>query len=161
MNEQKARLIREGFFAGIVGYGAVVALFAIANVMSGENVLHTPLVLGTALLGGAVDQTGPFAPILAFNGLHLLVSLALGFGASILAARAEQDHDLGSGLVFFVLALGGWVPIFFGAMTVEYLHALAWWEVLAGSAVGGVATLGYIALAHRTLVEALFAEAKL
>ena len=37
MNEQKARLVREGFFAGIVGYGAVVALFAIANVMSGDR----------------------------------------------------------------------------------------------------------------------------
>lgn len=159
MTEARRRVFREGLIAGILGYLAVVALFAILNISAGEGLLHTPELLGSALLGNALDPGGA-APILAYNGLHLLVSLALGIGASFLAGRAESDHDLGSGLVFFVLALGGWVPIFFGAVTVEYLHALGWAEVLAGSAVGAFATLGYIALSHRSLVQALFDEAK-
>lgn len=160
MSEERARSIREGFVAGLLGYAAVVTLFAVLNLMAGESPFHTASLLGSALLGSALDQPGAFGPILAYNGVHLLVSVALGVAAAFLAGRAEMDHDLGSGLVFGVLALGGWVPIFFGAVTVEYLHALTWVDVVAGSAVGAVATLGYIALAHRTLVRSLFEEAR-
>jgi hypothetical protein len=159
MSANGRRVLREGFVAGFLGYAAVVLLFAILNLLAGQGLFHTPRVLGSALLGPALDPPGP-APILAYNGLHLIVSLALGVGAAFLAGRAEEDHDLGSGLVFFVLALGGWVPIFFGALTVEWLQALTWTEVVAGSAVGAVATLGYVALSHRPLVRALFAEAR-
>ena len=159
MTETRRRVFREGLIAGVLGYLAVVALFAVADITSGEGLLHTPQMLGSALLGDVLDP-GSAAPILAYNGLHLLVSLALGLGASFLAGRAEDDHDLGSGLVFFVLAIGGFVPIFFGAVTVEYLQAMGWAEVIAGSALGAIATLGYIALSHRALVQALFDEAK-
>ncbi|MDT8341829.1 MAG: hypothetical protein RQ751_09980 [Longimicrobiales bacterium] len=159
MTEARRRMLREGLTAGLLGYATVVALFALLNLAAGEWVLRTPFVLGSALLGSALDQPGAFGPILAYNGLHLLVSLALGTAAAALAARAEVDHDLGSGLVFIVLVMGGWVPLTFGAVTVEYLHVLAWPEVVAGCALGGMATLGYLALAHRTLVRALFREA--
>lgn len=160
MTEDRRRLIREGITAGLLGYGAVVLLFIVLNLMAGEPLFHTPFLLGSALLGSLLDQPGIYGPILAYNGLHLVVSLALGVGASVLAQRAEADHDLGSGLVFFVLALGGWVPIFFGAVTVEYLHVLTWLQVVAGSAIGGAVTLGYLAWSHRPLVAALFDEAR-
>jgi hypothetical protein len=107
-----------------------------------------------------MDPVGPWAAVLSFNALHLLVSLALGVGAAGLAYRAELDHGLAMGLVFFVLAMGGFVPIFFGAVTVEFLHALQWPEVVVGSLAGAVGTLGYLAWAHRDLVLALFREAE-
>lgn len=160
MTSQRSRLLKEGVVAGLLGYIAVVALFAFLNALQGLPLFYTPTVLGTALLGGALDPTGPYAPVLAYNGLHLVATLALGVAASFLAARAEADHDLGAGLVFFVLALGGWVPIFFGAIAVEYLEALSWLDVVVGSAVGAAATLGYVAWAHRGLVADLLAEAR-
>lgn len=159
MTEESRRLLREGIMAGILGYASVVALFIVLNLMDGRPLFETPFLLGSALLGDRLDQPGIYGPILAYNGLHLVVSLALGTVASFMAQRAETDHELGSGLVFFVLAMGGWVPIFFGAITVEYLQVLSWMEVVAGSAVGGGATLGYLAWSHRPLVEALFDEA--
>ena len=159
MTEDRRRLIREGVTAGLLGYGSVVLLFIVLNLMAGEPVFHTPFLLGSALLGSLLDQPGIYGPILAYNGLHMAVSLGLGVFASLLAQRAEADHDLGSGLVFFVLAMGGWVPIFLGAITVEYLQVLTWTQVVAGSAVGGAVTLGYLAWAHRPLVAALFEEA--
>lgn len=159
MTEERRRFVQEGITAGILGYGAVVALFIVLNLAAGEPLFQTPFLLGSALLGSSLDQVGVYGPILAYNGLHLVVSMALGVGASFLAYRAELDHDLGSGLVFFVLALGGWVPIFFGALTVEYLHVLTWVQVVSGSALGAIVTLGYLAMAHRTLVKALFEEA--
>ncbi|UCC26199.1 MAG: hypothetical protein JSU98_03655 [Gemmatimonadales bacterium] len=160
MSDERNRLIREGFIAGLLGYGAVVALFAILNLVAGLSPFHTASVLGSALLGSALDQAGPLGPVLAYNGLHLVVSILLGIGASFLANQAEADHDLGSGVVFGLLALGGWIPIFFGAITVEYLHAVGWAEVLAGSLVGAGAILAYIGWAHRDLVQALFEEAQ-
>lgn len=159
MTEQRRRLIQEGLTAGLLGYGAVVALFIVLNLAAGDPLFQTPLALGTALLGGFLDEPGVYGPILAYNGLHLVVSLGLGTAMAALVQRAEADHDLGSGLVFFVLALGGWVPIFMGAVTVEYLHVLTWSQVVAGSAVGGIATLAYLARAHWELLRDLFREA--
>ena len=158
------QVILDGFVAGLLGYAAVVLLFAFLNVASLQGVFHTPELLGRALLGGVTDGgSGPgsaLAPVLAFNGLHLLISLALGLGVSALAERAEDDHALGFGLVFGIIAVGGFVPIFVGAITVELFGAITWRDVLAGSFAGALGTLGYVAWVHRDLVRALFSEAK-
>jgi hypothetical protein len=163
MRRTTKQVILDGFVAGLLGYAAVVLLFASLNVASLQSVFHTPELLGRALLGGLTDGTGPgsvLAPVLAFNGLHLVVSLVLGLVFSTLADMAEEDHGLGFGLIFAVIATGGFVPMFFGAVTVELLQAITWADVLAGSLVGAVATLGYLAWVHRELVRTLFAEAK-
>ena len=160
MPTPRSTIVREGLIAGILGYAAVAIVFVILNVSQGLSPVHTADVLGRALLGGAMDPVGPWGAVLAFNALHLLVSLGLGVVAAALAYRAELDHGLAMGLVFFVLAMGGFVPIFFGAVTVELLHALRWPEVVVGSLAGAVGTLGYLAYAHRDLVLALFREAE-
>lgn len=160
MVTQRAQVIREGLVAGLLGYIAVAAVFVILNVAQGLSPVHTPHVLGEALLGGWMDPLEAWTAVIAFNGVHLLATLLLGIGAAFLAARAELDHGLAMGLVFFVLAIGGFVPIFFGAITVEFLHALQWSEVLIGSVAGAVGTLGYLAWAHRALVLDLFEEAE-
>lgn len=164
MERTRNQILLDGFVAGLLGYLAVVLLFAFLNVSSMHGVFRTPELLGRALLGGVTDSdTGPgsaLAPVLAFNGLHLLVSLGLGLVASRLAAAAEHDHGLGYGLIFAVIALGGFLPIFFGAITVEYLQAITWRDAVAGTVTGAVATLSYIAWVHRGLVRALFSEAK-
>lgn len=164
MQRTNRSVVVDGFVAGLLGYVAVVLLFAFLNVASLHGVFRTAEMLGRALLGGVTDGgTGPgsaLAPVLVFNGLHLIVSLLLGLAASRLAEAAEHDHGLGYGLIFSVIAVGGFVPIFVGAITVEYLHALTWRDAVAGSVVGASATLGYVAWVHRGLVRTLFAEAK-
>ncbi len=164
MERARNQVVLDGFIAGLLGYLAVVLLFAFLNVSSMQGVFRTPEMLGRALLGGVTDSgTGPGAALaaaLAFNGLHLLVSLALGLVASRLAVAAEHDHGLGYGLIFAVIAIGGFLPIFFGAITVEHLQALTWAGAVAGTVTGAAATLGYVAWVHRGLVRALFAEAK-
>lgn len=160
MPAHRAPFLREGLVAGLLGYVAVAAVFVVLNVSQGLSPVHTPQLLGEALLGGRMDPVEPWAAILAFNGLHLLVTLVLGVAMAFLAFRAELDHALGMGLLFFVVAVGGWVPIFFGAVTVEFLHALRWPEVLLGSVTGAIATLGYLGWSHRELLNQLFREAE-
>lgn len=153
-------LIRQGMAAGLLGYAGVVAVFALLNVAQGLDAFHTPRVLGGALLGGGLDPAEPMAAILAYNGLHLLVSLAVGLVGAFLAEKAEGDHALAMGLVFCVLAMGGWVPIMFGAVTVELLGALQWAEVLLGTGTGALALVGTLAWLHRSLLGDLFREAR-
>jgi hypothetical protein len=162
MARTRNQLVVDGFVAGLLGYAAVAALFALLNLASMQGAFRTPLLLGEALLGGVTGGTGPgsaLAPVLAFNGLHLLVSLALGLALSFLIERAEDDHGLGYGLVFTLLVVFGFVPIFLGALTVELLRAITWTDVLLGSLTGALATLGYLGWVHRGLVTELFREA--
>ncbi|MEQ9570370.1 MAG: hypothetical protein RLN75_09290 [Longimicrobiales bacterium] len=158
MSSLRTPYFREGLVAGILGYVAVAAVFVVLNVSQGLSPAHTPHVLGEALLGGSMDPVEPWAAVIAFNGVHLLATLLLGLAMAYLAHRAELDHALGMGLLFLIVAVGGWVPIFFGAVTVEFLHALQWSEVLLGSVAGAVGTLGYLGWSHRELVHALFRE---
>lgn len=161
MHRTRKQLVLDGFIAGLLGYAAVVLLFAFVNLASMRGIFATPEALGRAILGTTDRAAGPggaMAPILAFNGLHLLVSLALGMLVAFLAEQAETDHGLAYGLVFTAIAVGGFVPIFFGAITVEALHALSWKSAVAGSVAGGLATLGYITWLHRDLVHQLFQE---
>ena len=158
MSVNARRILQEGFVAGILGYASVVLLFVVLDVLSGHGIFHTPRVLGSALLGPALDPPGP-APILAYNGLHLLVCLALGTFVALLAGRAEEHHRLGFGITFILLAGSAWVPVAFGVVTVAWLGALTWLEVVAGTVVGGVATIGYVALSHRPLVREFIEEA--
>lgn len=155
MPTTRATILREGLMAGLLGYLAVAGFFALLNVSQGLGPLSTPDAIGRALLGDTIDPLGRWAPALAYNGLHLVASLVLGMIGAGLAYRAELDHDLAMGLVFFTLAVGGFLPLMSGAVMVEVLHALRWTEVLAGSLAGAVGTLGYLSWTHRKLVATL------
>jgi hypothetical protein len=160
MRARRDVVIRQGLVAGLLGYGGVVAIFALLNLSQGLDAFHTPRILGSALLAGALDPVEPLAAIFAYNGLHLLASLAMGLIGAILADRAEEDHALAMGLVFAVLAMGGWIPLVFGAVTVEMLGALRWVEVLLGTGTGALFLVGTLAWAHRALLADLFREAE-
>ncbi len=92
MHRTRKQLVLDGFIAGLLGYAAVVLLFAFVNLASMRGVFATPEALGRAILGTTDRAAGPggaMAPVLAFNGLHLLVSLALGMLVAFLAEQAE------------------------------------------------------------------------
>ena len=160
MSTTKRTVFQEGLIAGVLGYASVAIVFAVLNVSQGLAPTFTPDVMGRALLGGGgLEPVSPWAAVLAFNALHLSLSIGIGFVAAFLASRAELDHDLAMGLVFFVMALGGFVPILSGTVMVEFLHALRWSEAVIGSLAGAVSALGYLGWVHRDLVLALFNEA--
>jgi hypothetical protein len=161
MTTTKSHVFQEGLIAGVLGYAAVAIVFVVLNVSQGLSPVFTPGVMGRALLGGGgLDPVSPWAGVLAFNALHLGLSMLIGLVAAFLAQRAEDDHDLAMGLVFFVMVLGGFIPILSGTLMVELLHALKWSEAVIGSLAGAVAALGYLGWAHRKLVVALFREAE-
>ena len=95
--KSKSSWIVEGLVAGLIGYVTVVVLFGVVNLARGEGVLHTAALLGSALFFGAREPgaivSGP-APIIAYNGVHILVSLLIGLGAAWLVFQTEKNRPL-------------------------------------------------------------------
>lgn len=162
MTADWTRVMKEGFVAGLLGYAAVVLVFLAMNLASGQEAFHTPALLGGALFhgleGGGGVSMDP-GPIIAYNGVHLLVSLLIGIGAAWLLLEAERFHSLWYVVFFAFMAVALYITLLFGVFVVEIRHVLSWRAVVLGSGVGGAATVGYLLWAHRSLAGQLREEA--
>lgn len=153
--------IVEGLVAGLIGYVTVVVLFGIINLATGQEILHTAALLGSALFFGARSPeaivAGP-APIIAYNGVHILVSLLIGLGAAWLVFQTEKNRPLWY-LVFFVF-LAGFIysVVVVGVLAAEMARVLSWGSIVAANIAAGVTAGGYLYLRHRRLPGELARE---
>ena len=153
-----ASWVVEGLVTGLLGYATVVALFAVANLLSGEAVFHTAALLGSALFFGLRDAgdlvPGP-APIIAYNGVHILVSLCIGLGAAWLVFQAERNRPLWF-IVFFVFLAGFIYSVaVMGVLAAEIVEILSWPMIVVANVGAGVTAGGYLWARHRQLLGAL------
>lgn len=143
MRDDLRRTAREGFIAGLIGYAIIVLFFTVLDLVEGRSPFHTAAVLGTAFSGAPVDafRVEP-GVVLAYNGLHLLAFLALGFVSARVAAGVERFPRAFFGVFYF--GLFGFIL----ATTMIYAFAartgprLSFWAIDAGMllAVGGMLT---------------------
>jgi hypothetical protein len=150
-----------GMAAGLIGYATVVVFFLAADPMGGRPLFHTPALLGAALFYGLREpvglEIGP-GPILAYNGIHFLVFLLLGFVAAWCARLSERlpmGWVLALNLTVFVLFHVFGAFVFF----TEPIRA----AIPLGGAVGATvlafgAMTAYVFWAHPRLREALAAD---
>ena len=149
--------IPEGLVAGLVGYGTVVAIFGVVNLAAGEAFSHTAALLGSALFfgaRGASEVVGGPAPVIAYNGVHILVSLAIGLGAAWLIFQTERNRPLWF-VVFFVFLAGFVYSVaVMGVFAAEIVPLLSWPLILLANIGAGVTVGGYLWWRHsRLLVE--------
>jgi hypothetical protein len=149
--------IAEGLVAGLIGYVTVVVLFGVINLAGGLAVLHTAALLGSALFFGARSAAelvaGP-GPIIAYNGVHILVSLLIGLGAAWLIFQTEKNHPLWF-IVFFVF-LAGFIysVVLVGVLVAEMVDLLSWPVIVVANLAAGLTAGGYLWWRHsRLLVE--------
>lgn len=145
--------VTEGLITGFIGYGTVVLLFALLNLLSGEGIFHTPSVLGSALFisgPGEPAVAGP-APIIAYNGVHILISLIIGLGAAWLVFQAERHRPLWF-VVFFVF-LAGFIfsVVIVGVMAAEISELISWPIIVLANLLAGVTAGSYLWRRHRRL----------
>ena len=159
--ESPGGLAWEGFVAGLIGYATIIVLYALGNLLGGEWVLHTPTVLGSAILGqplpDPVSAAGP-APIFVYNGLHLMAFLAVGFASAWLVWEVES-HPAEWYLAFFafvMIFMFSLVTVF--AVAIPVLDAFPTgsvvWANLAAAAAVGI----YLARRHRGLLARVESE---
>ena len=93
MTERTKLTLSGGLVAGLLGYGAVIVVVSLLNLMTGRSPFHTAALFGSALFYGLDDpaalQISP-GPVLAYNMVHVLAFLLLGLFASWLVSLAEK-----------------------------------------------------------------------
>ncbi len=156
--ERENSWVVEGLVTGLIGYGTVVALFAVINLLSGRALFHTAALLGSALFFGledAADLVMAPAPIIAYNGVHILVSLLIGLGAGWLVFQAEKHRPLWYVAFFIFLAGFIYTVVIMGVFAAEVAHLLSWTLILLANVAAGVTAGGYLWWQHRRLPAAL------
>ncbi len=153
LDTEVSRLYREGIVAGVIGAATIAIWFLILDTISGRP-LYTPTVLGTALFrraeGLASLENLPVSieMTLMYTWVHGLIFCVIGGVASRLLALAEQNLNIGFGiLLFFVVFEFGFV-IAASVFAEGVLGALAWPAVLLGNLLAAAAMGGYFWRRH-------------
>ncbi len=161
MKPERAQVLTQGLIAGFIGYAAVVVFFAVSNLIAGRSPFYTAAALGSSLFYGLQDPsllTIQPGPVLAYNGVHLLLSLLIGTAGAWLLFEIERHHFLWYFVGFIFLAGFIYSLVAIGIVSAEIAHVLPWWAVLTANLIW-VGSLGlYLWFQHRDLMATIKRE---
>jgi hypothetical protein len=151
-----ARVVREGVIAGLLGYAAVVVVVAAMDLVRGRSPFHTAAVLGSWLFYGleaASRSSIEPGPVLAYNGVHLLVSLAVGTVAALLVLESGLFRGFWYFALMILIAAVMYPLVVLGGIAVEWGQMLDWTTVLVGTAAWLAAMTTYFWRCHGDVVR--------
>ncbi len=151
-------MLNGGLFAGLLGYGTVVVLFALINVLAGRSPFYTPAMFGGVLFYGLRDPSAleiTPGPILAYNMVHVLAFLALGLAASWLVAKAERYPAARYVVLFVLIFVGAHIYAAMLLFAQSLLAGGAWWQILVVSVAAALVMGWYLLRLHPALREGL------
>jgi hypothetical protein len=146
-------VVREGIVAGFLG-GSVVAVWFLLYDAIRLRPLHTPALLGAAVLQGLRDPElliPRLDVVVGYTVFHFAVFAFFGIAVAAFLLAAEREPRILLGL--FILFLCFQV-FFFGFLQVLDVHlagALPWWNVAIGNLLASVTMITYFFLGHRSL----------
>ncbi len=151
MSASRERILFEGLVAGLLAYVAVALVFAAADLLLGRALFATPAAIGGILFYGGAAGLVSAGPVAAANGVHVLLSVALGLVAALLAEETERHPQ-------FFYATFAMVVFFLFASTAVLLGipsaitaAAPWAVILLANVVGLVVAGTYLWRAHPAL----------
>ncbi len=161
MKPERAQVFTQGLVAGLIAYAAVALFFLLVNVIAGRSPFYTAAALGEVLFYGLEDPTSIViepGPVLAYNGVHLIVSLIAGTIGAWLFFETERHHWLWY-FVFFVFIAGFvYSLVFVGVVSAETSEIVPWWSVAVATVIWVVALGSYLWYQHRGLIRELMEE---
>lgn len=136
---------RDGLVVGLIAYAAVAAFYSAFDLLASRGTLFTVDLLGKSLFRGLRDPSvlqypiqADFAAIFWYNGLHLVISLAIGMIVIRLVEQAERNPAQAR-LALFVIVAGFVLTILgVGELTSPMRAVLPWWSIVVAN---GLATL--------------------
>jgi hypothetical protein len=153
----RARILRSGVIAGLLGALTVSLWFLLVDALRGRP-FETPALLAAVLLHGASGAEVPavtWTLVLQYTGLHACAFVVFGVSAAGLIVAAEREHGLVVALVIFFAGF----EVFLVALVVYHgpalLAAISWWSIVAGNLLATGVMLAYFFLRHRALGQAL------
>lgn len=154
MRTQTRNVLIGGLWAGLIGYGAVVIVIALLNVLAGRSPFYTAALFGSALFyhlqNPAVLTIAP-GPVLAYNMVHMLAFLVIGYVASWLVGVAERFPAATYFILVLFLFVAFHVYFAMALLARPLLGEIAWWHIAAGSFAAAVGMGWYLFTAHPLL----------
>ena len=142
MRKSTTDVLQDGLLSGLTGYALISVYFAASNLLAGLPALHTVKALGAALFGG----TDP-GQMIAYNGLHLAIFLALGVIAAVLVYEVEL-HPAFWYVSFFLTITGFIFGYVFMTVVAGRIAGLDAYSVVVGNVVA-LAGMGFVLLWRR------------
>jgi hypothetical protein len=145
------RVVRDGMVVGLIAYAAVAVFYAAFDLLAARGSLYTVDLLGKAVFRGLRDRAVleyPIQPDLAaifwYNGLHLLISLAIGLMVTRLVDQAERRPAQAP--VILLAIAGGFVVTVLGVsrLTAAMRPVLPWWSIVVANAVATMLAATYL-----------------
>lgn len=152
MKRSTVDVFQDGAIGGFIGYGLISLYFAALNVLVGKPAWYTVEALGNGLFGN-----GNPGQMIAFNGLHLAIFLALGVVAAFMIQEIEL-HPAFWYVVFFASVAGFIVGYVFLTLVTDALADLSPFSVAFGNAVAGVGMGAYLFWRHPQMARAVHDE---
>jgi hypothetical protein len=154
MQEQRAAALGQGVIAGVIGYAVFVVFFAVANITAGQSAFHTAHLLGAALFNMGDPAVGAqAAPVLAYNGIHLIAALIIGIVTSLLFLEVDLHPALWY-VVMFIFVAGLLYTVAVGGIVAHQIAgAVTWGQVVAVNVLAGLFSGAYLFRVHPRLRE--------
>jgi hypothetical protein len=154
MRQETAVTLRGGLFAGLIGYFTIVVFFVVLNLIGGRSPFYTAALFGSALFFGLRDaaqlQITP-AAVLAFNMVHALVMLAIGFLVSWLVAKSEKYPLSQYAVLVALIFVGFHLFVAVALFAMPLMGALGWVQLAVASAAAAIAMGWYLLRIHPLL----------
>jgi len=156
MRSDLTRVLKEGLIGGLVAYLAAVVALSAFHAIQGESIFQSAAAMGTVLFYGA-DASANFAitaqSVLAYNGVHLVGSIVVGFLAAFLVFETEAHHAFWYFALTAVIAAVVYSITVFGVFGVEIGGVLDWSTVVIGTAAWTLSMVAYFWWVHRGLMR--------
>jgi hypothetical protein len=146
-------VVREGIVAGLLG-GSVVAVWFLLYDAVRLRPLHTPALLGAAVLEGLRDPElliPRLDVVVGYTVFHFAVFAFFGIAVAAFLMAAEREPRLLLGLLVLFLCFQVFFFGFLQALDALLAGALPWWNVAIGNLLASVAMITYFFLGHRSL----------
>ncbi len=152
-----ARIMREGFVAGLIGAAAVAMWFLLVDLVGG-GLFFTPSMLGSAVFWGVRDPADVvinFPTVIAYTMLHVLLFTLVGMIAAALAAMVDKFPSTLFLIIFFfaVFEVGFYIVV--ATMAAPLLGRLAWSNVAVGNLIAALGMGYYLWTVHPHIKEEL------
>jgi hypothetical protein len=151
----KSQTLRDGLIVGLIAYAAVALFYAVFDILAARGTLYTVNLLGQAVFRGWRDPSVlgfPMQPdvwaIAAYNALHLVVSLAIGFIVTALVARSEEQPSQGRQVLVTIVAGFVITIVAVGLLTRPIRSLLPWWSIVVANVLAVVVAGMYFLRTH-------------
>ena len=136
-----SRTMREGLVVGLIASMSVAVFYSAFDLLATRGTLYTVDLLGKAVFRGLRDPGILGLPvqldltaIFWYNGLHLLISLAIGLFVTWLIEQAER-YPAKAHLILLIVVAGFVLTILgVGWLTTPMRPVLPWWSIVVANA---------------------------